>query len=92
MQNLVRLALLVCDIPAETVRAVDGDYPTMFKKLFESAAIAINAKLASTSEVQVNVTAFDATKSQLPSPSELSGFDALVLTGSSECFTRQVSC
>ena len=80
----LRLGLLVCDLPAETVRAVDGDYPTMFTKLFESAANAVNFKHANAAQVQINVTSFDATRSELPSPSELNAFDALVLTGSSK--------
>ncbi|KAJ3414256.1 hypothetical protein HDV05_006785 [Chytridiales sp. JEL 0842] len=77
-----KVAILVCDVPAQSVQdASGGAYPTLFQRLLDNAATLYNSSLpnAQTDGVKIASEAFDVMNNAYPDPSK---FDALLLTGS----------
>jgi hypothetical protein len=70
--QIQKLALLVADVPAESIRQSEGDYPALFRKVFERAGVECG--------VQVELEVFMALEGVLPPQPEL--YHAIVITGS----------
>ena len=76
--TLLKIALLVTDIPAEDIIKEDGDLPKLFKNLFEKATKSYTGTKA---PVTIDIQPFMAINEELPTnPSD---FDAMMMTGSS---------
>ncbi|KAF7730838.1 hypothetical protein EC973_001356 [Apophysomyces ossiformis] len=73
--TVLRLALLVCDTPAENIQKKYGAYPELYTKAFQDAC---------PSSLKVEWEYFDVTKQEYPDlPDIVEGkYDGLVLTGS----------
>ena len=81
-----RIAVLLCDTPIEPVRAVQGDYGQIFRTLFRSSLKAVRASLPDeASELDFEIDAFDV-RTKLEYPENVDEYDAVLLTGSGECF------
>jgi GMP synthase-like glutamine amidotransferase len=82
MATVIKFAILVCDIPAESVqRASGGAYPELFQRLLNLAADLYNA--TKSEPVQIQTSAYNVMNDEYPDPSQ---FDGLLLTGSSKSY------
>lgn len=80
----LRIAVLECDTPIESVRAKYGDYGVMFKALFQAAADSLEQRShpfpPEFSSRDLDITAWDVVQAQ--SYPRLENVDAILLTGS----------
>ena len=82
MKPPLRIAILECDTPLDSVREKYGGYGAIFKNLLERGIDAIGQPDVITSKRGLDVTYYDVvTKQEYP---KLETIDAVLLTGSSE--------
>ena len=78
----LRLALLVCDTPIQTVREKYGTYLDVFKSFLDNS-LSSNSEALGT--IEWTLEGFDVVQGVYPSPSDLEGdnaFDGILITGS----------
>ena len=81
----LRIAILECDTPLDKVLDKYGSYGDIFTALLQQASAEVTAEGAG--EVKVECTNYDVVSKQ-EYPEDLSKVDAILMTGSSKCFSE----
>ncbi|KAF9234197.1 class I glutamine amidotransferase-like protein [Melanogaster broomeanus] len=77
----LRLAILVCDTPMPSVKAVHGDYRQIFEALLASSLAPINASKPDQAQVTFTLDGYDVV-TEMAYPPDEEEYDGLLLTGS----------
>ncbi|KAG1765543.1 hypothetical protein EDD22DRAFT_880416 [Suillus occidentalis] len=74
-----RIALLICDVPVDTIREQHGDYTRIFGTLLEESLKPINETHSADSQTTFTLEPFDVRAQIYPNEDE---YDAILITGS----------
>ncbi|KAG2068625.1 class I glutamine amidotransferase-like protein [Suillus decipiens] len=74
-----RIALLICDVPADLIREQHGDYLRIFRTFLEESLKPINQARSADSQTTFTLEPFDVRAQVYPKEDE---YDALLITGS----------
>ncbi|KAG2336142.1 class I glutamine amidotransferase-like protein [Suillus weaverae] len=74
-----RIAILICDVPVDTIREQHGDYTRIFKTLLEESLKPINETHSADSQTTFTLEPFDVRAQVYPKEDE---YDAMLITGS----------
>ncbi|KAF8837399.1 class I glutamine amidotransferase-like protein [Paxillus ammoniavirescens] len=77
----LRLAILMCDTPMPSLKAVYGDYRQIFQMLLTSSLAPINASKSGQAQVTFTLVGYDVV-TEMAYPPEEEGYDGLLISGS----------
>lgn len=77
--NTVRLALLVCGTPIPSILEVHGDYPDIFRSLFQAGLDQLKEQDATDPKTKLVLEGFDVREGIYPRANE---WDGIVISGS----------
>lgn len=75
---MLRLALLLCDTPIESVRSTHGTYLDIFRSLLENSL----ERTRPGAQVDWSLDGYDVVQQDYPTDNKLAQYDAVLISGS----------